>query len=115
MRSQKAGERVKTNRRDCLTLAKLLRAEELTAVWVPDVAHEAMRDLCRARQMAMQGLRRARQQVLGFLLRQGWAKLDFGDVEELAQLKKLHQVGGSAIRDAPSAIGPQRLSTIPEN
>lgn len=38
---------------------------------MPDEAHEAMRDLCWARQMAMQGLRRARQQVLGFLLRQG--------------------------------------------
>jgi transposase len=43
----KAGERVKTDRRDALTLAKLHRAGELTAVWVPDAAHEAMRDLVR--------------------------------------------------------------------
>ncbi len=65
------GDKVKTDRRDATTMASLFRSGELTAVWVPDEAHEAMRDLCRARQMAMQGLRRARQQVLGFLLRQG--------------------------------------------
>jgi transposase len=64
------GDRVKTDRRDATTMAALFRSGELTAVWVPDEAHEAMRDLCRTRQMAMQGLRRARQQVLGFLLRQ---------------------------------------------
>ena len=42
---KKPGDRVKTNRRDALNLAKLLRAGELTAVWVPDEHHEAMRDL----------------------------------------------------------------------
>jgi transposase len=62
--------RVKTNRRDCLTLAKLLRAEELTAVWVPDGAHEAMRDLVRARGAAVEDLIRCRQRIGGFLLRQ---------------------------------------------
>ena len=65
------GDRVKTDRRDALTLASLFRAGELTPVWVPEDAHEAMRDLCRARQAAMETLRRARQQVLSFLLRQG--------------------------------------------
>ena len=45
---KKPGDRVKTNRRDALSLVKLLRAGELTAVWVPDVRHEAMRDLTRA-------------------------------------------------------------------
>src|SRR4029077_16228323 len=49
---KKAGDRVKTNRRDAVSLAKLLRAGELTAVWVPDERHEAMRDLSRARQAA---------------------------------------------------------------
>ena len=44
----KPGERVKTNRRDGLNLAKLLRAGELTAVWVPDDRHEAMRNLSRS-------------------------------------------------------------------
>ena len=46
---KKPGERVKTNRRDGVSLARLLRAGELTAVWVPDERHEAMRDLSRAR------------------------------------------------------------------
>ena len=44
---KKAGDRVKTNRRDAVSLAKLLRAGELTAVWVPDERHEAMRSLAR--------------------------------------------------------------------
>ena len=41
---QKPGERVKTNRRDALSLVKQLRAGDLTAVWVPDPRHEAMRE-----------------------------------------------------------------------
>ena len=64
------GNRVKTNRRDALTLARLLRAEELTPIWVPDAAHEAMRDLVRTRRMAVEALRRCRQQLKSFLLRQ---------------------------------------------
>jgi len=70
MTPRRPGVRVKTNRRDCLTLAKLLRAEELTAVWVPDAAHEAMRDLLRARGAAVEDLMRCRQRLGGFLLRQ---------------------------------------------
>jgi len=62
---------VKTNRRDALSLAKLLRADELTAVWVPDGRHEAMRDLTRARETAMLDLRTKRQHVSAFLLRLG--------------------------------------------
>ena len=46
---RKPGDRIKTDRRDAINLAKLHRAGELTAVWVPDLAHEAMRDLSRAR------------------------------------------------------------------
>jgi transposase len=79
---KRAGDRVKTDRRDAASLAKLHRAGELTAVWVPDVGHEAMRDLVRARLDAVHALRRARQQLSGFLLRQGchygrpaWTKL----------------------------------------
>src|SRR5688572_14288794 len=68
---QKPGDRVKTNRRDALSLAKLLRAGELTAVWVPDERHEAMRDLSRARGAAVEDLRGKRQQVSSFLLRHG--------------------------------------------
>lgn len=65
------GGHIKTDRRDATTLAALFRAGELTAIWVPDDAHEAMRDLARGRQAAMEGLRRARQQLLSFLLRHG--------------------------------------------
>src|SRR6266478_4326976 len=60
---RKPGDRVKTNRRDALSAVKLLRAGELTAVWVPDPRHEAMRDLTRARGAAVEDLRRKRQQV----------------------------------------------------
>jgi transposase len=79
---KRAGDRIKTDRRDAASLAKLHRAGELTAVWVPDCRHEAMRDLVRARLDAVHSLRRARQQLSGFLLRQGchygrpaWTKL----------------------------------------
>src|SRR5258707_2851330 len=68
---KRAGDRVKTDRRAAASLAKLHRAGELTAVWVPDVGHEAMRDLVRARLDAVHSLRRERQQLSGFLLRQG--------------------------------------------
>jgi transposase len=46
---RKPGERIKTDRRDAINLAKLHRAGELTSVWVPDPSHEAIRDLVRAR------------------------------------------------------------------
>ncbi|MGO7778313.1 IS110 family transposase, partial [Rhizobium johnstonii] len=46
---KRPGDRVKTNRRDAVSLARLHRAGELTPVWVPDRGHEAMRDLVRAR------------------------------------------------------------------
>jgi transposase len=68
---RKPGDRIKTDRRDAINLAKLHRAGELTAVWVPDQAHEAVRDLVRARQAAVRTLRQARQQLSGFLLRHG--------------------------------------------
>lgn len=68
---KKAGERVKTNRRDAVALAKLLRAGELTAVWVPDARHEAMRDLTRAREAAVTDLTSKRLQVSSLLLRLG--------------------------------------------
>ena len=66
---RRPGDRVKTNRRDALGLARLLRAGELSAVWVPDDRHEAMRDLVRARASAATDLRVKRQQTSAFLLR----------------------------------------------
>jgi transposase len=68
---RRSGERVKTNRRDALTLARLFRAGELSGVWVPDAVHEAVRDLVRGRTTAAEDVRRKRQQLLSFLLRHG--------------------------------------------
>ena len=65
------GDRVKTDRRDAIMLAKLLRAGELTPIWVPDPTHEAMRDLIRSRGAAMDQRQTARQQLRAFLLRNG--------------------------------------------
>src|SRR5919112_2002045 len=67
---RRPGDRVKTNRRDAITLARLLRAGELTAVWVPDEGHEAVRDLVRARRQAKDALTAAKLTLLSFLLRQ---------------------------------------------
>lgn len=68
---RRAGERVKTDRRDALMLASLARAGELTAVRVPDERDEAMRDLSRARIDAVRARLKARQQLKALLLRQG--------------------------------------------
>ncbi len=68
---RKVGDKVKTGRRDAMMLAQTLRAGQLTAVWVPDEAHEAMRDLVRLRAQAMRDLRKTRQHLLSFLLRHG--------------------------------------------
>jgi transposase len=67
----KAGDRVKTDRRDAEKLARCYRGGDLTPVWVPDVAHEALRDLVRARLAAKQDQTRARARVKLFLLRHG--------------------------------------------
>jgi transposase len=68
---RRPGDRVKTDRRDALLLARLSRADELTLVWVPDRAHEAMCDLIRSREIASKDVRQARQRIQGFLLRHG--------------------------------------------
>ena len=67
----KAGDRIKTDRRDALRLAQSLRAGELTPVWVPDHAHEALRDLVRVREAAKQDQLRIRHRLSKFLLRYG--------------------------------------------
>ncbi len=67
----KAGDRVKTDRRDAIKLARCYRAGDLTAVWVPDTAHEALRDLVRAREAAKRDQLRARRRLQTFLLRHG--------------------------------------------
>ena len=119
---RRAGERVKTNRRDAVTLARLHRAGELTGLWVPDAVHEAVRDLVRARNAAAGDLRRKRQQLLSFLLRQGriysaGGDWDFGTLA-LARSAKLRASGAAdrlpgrvdAIADAAQRL--HRLLTI---
>ncbi len=69
MMPRRPGDHVKTDRRDAMTLARLLRAGELTAIWVPDEAHEAIRDLIRTRRSAKQDATAAKQSVRSFLLR----------------------------------------------
>jgi transposase len=66
---KKAGDRIKTDRRDALKLARCFRAGDLTAVWVPDQAHEALRELVRAREAAKYDQHGARQRLSKFLLR----------------------------------------------
>ncbi len=115
----KPGDRVKTDRRDALKLARNYRAGELTAVWVPDAAHEALRDVVRAREAAKKDQLRARHRLSKFLLRHGrrppmgvkvwtikyleWVKREV-HFEQLAQeatlLDYLHEVEHAAARIA---------------
>src|SRR4051794_41265162 len=84
---RKSGDRQKNDKRDANALAVLHRGGLLTAVWVPDAAHEAMRDLIRSRLAAVRAVRTARQQLSAFLLRheriypnggKGWAQAHRG-------------------------------------
>jgi transposase len=69
---KRSGDRIKTDRRDARNLARLYRAGELTAVYVPRADDEAMRDLLRGRQDAIHAQRKVRQQLGGLLLRHGF-------------------------------------------
>jgi transposase len=89
----KSGDRVKTNRRDAEKLARLYRSGELTPVWVPDAAHEALRDLVRAREAAKKDQLRARHRLGKFLLRRGLkaaAGIKQWTVKHVAWVKTLH-------------------------
>jgi transposase len=68
----RAGDRLKTDKRDARKLARLLRAGELTAIYVPESTDEAIRDLCRARSDAVDDRRRSRHRLKAFLLRHGY-------------------------------------------
>src|SRR5215468_7631891 len=72
----KAGDRVKTDRRDATKLARSYRAGDLTAVWVPNEEHEALRDLVRAREAAKQDQLRAKHRLGKYLLRYGLRPAD---------------------------------------
>jgi transposase len=98
---RKSGERQKTDKRDAANLAVLHRGGLLTAVWVPDAAHEAMRDLIRARLAAVRAVRAARQQLSAFLLRHErvypghrtpWTKAHRGWLADQAFAQPAHQI-----------------------
>ncbi|WP_105903794.1 IS110 family RNA-guided transposase [Vibrio gangliei] len=63
------GDKIKTDKRDAAKLARLFRADELNAIYVPEAEDEAIRDLSRARETAMKDLKDAKFQLKGFLLR----------------------------------------------
>ena len=89
----KAGDRVKTDRRDALKLARSYRAGDLTPVWVPDAAHEALRDLVRAREVAKKDQLRARHRLGKFLLRRGErpaTTMNAGTQQHMAWVKTIH-------------------------
>lgn len=69
---KKSGDKVRTDRLDARKLARLHRAGELTAVHIPDVEDEVIRDVCRGRTDAVQEAKRCKQQLMGFLLRNGY-------------------------------------------
>ncbi|RBP48374.1 IS110 family transposase, partial [Arenicella xantha] len=66
---KKPGERIKTDKRDAIKLARLMRANELSPIYVPESDDEAVRDLSRAREAANHDRKRARHQIKSFLLR----------------------------------------------
>jgi transposase len=67
---RKAGDRVKTDRRDAITLARLMRSGDVSSIYVPQIEDEALRDLSRGREDAMDDLKRSKRRLKTFLLRQ---------------------------------------------
>jgi transposase len=117
----RAGERIKTDRRDALKLARLHRAGELSAVHVPESSDEAMRDLCRARTDAVQDLRRSRAQLKAFLLRNGYrytGKSAWSEAHRryLRELVLPHAAQRVVLEDAIAAIGSaeERIARLEE-
>ncbi|AHG50193.1 hypothetical protein RLEG12_00900 (plasmid) [Rhizobium leguminosarum bv. trifolii CB782] len=115
---RKPGDRVKTNRREAVALARLLRAGELTAVWVPDEGHEAMRDLVRARTAAVETLRVHRQQISAFMLKhcriyprkRGWTMRYLIWLQEQHFDHPTHQIALQEMVDA-ARVSRERVST----
>lgn len=105
----KASDRVKTDRRDARQLARLFRAGELTAIYVPDEEDEAVRDLVRARERAVTDQRKGRQRLKGFLLRlghryKGQSNWSPAHLRYLATLKLSHAAQQIAFQEYLEAI-----------
>ena len=72
MTPRRSGERIKTDRRDAVKLARLFRADVLKAIYIPEPSDEAILDLCRARTDAVDDLPRSRHRLKALLLRHGY-------------------------------------------
>lgn len=97
---RKTGDRIKTDRKDAMSLARQHRAGELTAVYVPAADDEGMRDLTRAREDAKIAERKAKQHVSAFLLRNGiiytgksnWSKAHFNWIADIKMAHPAQQI-----------------------
>lgn len=117
----RGSDRVKTDKRDAIKLARLLRAGELTAVHVPEATDEAMRDLARSRTDAVQDLRRGRQQLKAFLLRNGYhytgkTRWNQAHLRYLRELVLPHAAQRVVLEDALCTIenATQRIARLEE-
>jgi len=106
---RKPGEKVRTDRRDAMKMAVLLRGGELTPIWIPDEEHEALRDLVRAREAAKGDQVRQRHRLSKFLLRQGhhppanvgaWTLAFWEWLNRLEMPSTVHQVLLPELREA---------------
>ena len=118
---RKSGVRIKNDSRDAIALARLLRAGELTAIYVPDTEDEAMRDLTRARNDARIAAQKAKQRLHSFLLRnefiyhgkKKWTKAHFN---WLAKLKMNHPAQQVAFQEYIDAVNEcsERMARLDE-
>jgi len=105
---KKSGDRIKNDKRDAKMLARLHRAGELTAVYVPDRQDEAMRDLTRAREDAVSACRKTKQQLKAFLLRHAivysgksrWSNAYFNWLSDIAMVHPAQQIALQEYIDA---------------
>jgi transposase len=109
---RKSGDRIKNDRRDAVNLARLYRAGELTAIYVPDEVDEAMRDLTRGREDAVKAQRVARQRLLSFLLRHGYryggrAHWSRTHMRWLADIKMPHRAQQIVLQEYVHAVQEQ--------
>lgn len=118
----RSGDKIKTDRRDAVKLARLFRAGELTGVNIPDAVDEAMRDLCRARTDAVQDQRRQRSQLKAFLLRHGYryqGKTSWNE-KHLSYLRSLtlsHPAHRAVLEDTLTTLAgaQERIARLEEN
>ena len=130
---RKAGDRVKTDRRDAITLARLMRSGDLSAIDVPGIEDEALRDLSRGRDDAMQDLKRSKRRLKSFLLRhdvryEGRANWNPAHLRWLAEVvcptpppqivfqeyvRRHRAAGAGAARGARAARGGEGLAAVP--